>query len=922
MNYPTGTVTFLFTDVEGSTALWEHAADEMLVAMARHDGLIDAAAAAHDGLVVRPRGEGDSRFLVFEQPAGAIRAAHAIQRDLAAAFTNPALPIRVRIGLNTGAADWRDGDYYGSAVNRCARIRGLGHGGQILLSQATAELVRDDLPEGVTLLDLGTHQLKGLSRPETIYQLWLPDLPNEFPPLQSPASSATNLPEPPTSIIGRERERDEVASLLAQDGIRLVTLSGPGGTGKTRLSLELGHSLLEQYPDGVTFVDLAPISDPALVASTIAHAMGIREGGGRPPFDNLKDFLANRQLLIILDNMEQVVAAAPIIAGLLGSAPKVKVIATSRIPLQIRGEREYPLPTLPVPPDTKGLALDELLDYEAVRLFVRQAQTVRPAFELTPDNAATVVAICRRLDGLPLALEIAAARIRLLPPAALLKRLDQSLSLLVGGAADLPTRQQTMRGTIDWSYDLLQPEEQTLFARLGVFVGGFTLETAEAVCNHDGALDVFSSLEVLLSNSLVRQVESNTDEPRFDMLQTIRDYALERLEEAGALAEMRGRHAEYYYQYSIENWHAIYGSEAMRLLAQVEDEHDNFRTAMSWGLEPGNDLMVASQISILLIWFWYRHGHLQEGREWAERIMRATEAIGGIPHGMGLNAAGMMAMWLGDHDIADDRISQALSLAEEAGFDLGIAMGNFSYGVNLINQGRDRQGYTHLVQAAERFDTWQSDWDTCNTLIHLANASLGLGELDMAETWLNQAMALAEKVGDPWQIAFYLNNFGEVARTRGDYDSARDYYTRSEQMYRKADAPGDHARLVHTLGYLALHDGNLSEADKLFRESLAAFRKLGNKRGMAECLAGLAAIAAKQGDFAHGTLLLGAAEAQLVASHAVWWPADRGELEHSKQALATGLGETDYHHLWERGQAMTLEDAVALVTDLSPAPRL
>ncbi len=911
MDYPTGTLTFLFTDIEGSTPLWDSSPELMREAMVRHDDLIEATVATYQGVVVRPRGEGDSRFIVFTQPGDAVRAAHAIQRVMADAFGDEALPLQIRVGLHTGAAEWRNGDYYGSAVNRCARIRGLGHGGQILLSQATAELVRDDLTEGVALIDMGSHRLKGLSRPETIFQLWLPDLPNEFPPLASlDGLAAHNLPDPPTPIIGRQQELADSLALLDQPDIRLITFTGPGGTGKTRLSLELGHRLADRFPDGTFFVDLAPISDPALVASSIAQTLGIREGGGRPPIDNLKDFLADRQVLLILDNLEQVITAAPIVAGLLAACPEVRVIATSRIPLQIRGEREFPLYTLPVPPAGAALSVAELLDYEAVQLFVRQAQLVRPSFELTADNAAAVVGICRRLDGLPLALEIVAARIRMLPPAALLKRLDQSLSLLVGGAADLPSRQQTMRGTIDWSYDLLDPAERTLFARLAVFVGGFTLETAEAITNDDGALDVFGGVELLLMNSLVRQIESSGDEPRFDMLQTIRDYALEKLAESGERDMMRQSHAQHFYQASIDQWGDIYGPKAIETMTVLEEEHDNFRAAIAWSLEPGHDLFVAARITIFMLWFWYRHGHMQEGREICERVMRATEPIGGVAHAMGLNSAAMMTMWQGDLDLADERVAKALDLSTAAEFDLGIAMGNFSYGINLINQGRDQEAHSHLMQAAELFDQWDSQWDIGTTLIHLANAALGLGESDAAEQWLRQALAVAEQVGDPWQIAFCLNNFGEVARTRGDYDAARDYYVQTEQVYREADAVGDHARLVHTLGYIALHDADRARAKQQFVDSLVAFRKLGNRRGMAECLAGLAAVASAEGDVARGAVLLGAAEAQLAASGAAWWPADRVEIERTRATLSEALDEAELTRLLAQGAAMPLIAAV------------
>ena len=907
-------MTFLLTDVEGSTALWEQHAAVMGAALAAHDALIDAAVADAGGLVVRPRGEGDSRFAVFDRPAAAVAAAVAIQRGLAAGLGDYPFALRVRAGLHTGAAEWREGDYYGSAVNRCARIRGLAHGGQTLLSQATAELAGDDLPSGLRLVGLGTHPLKGLSRPETVYQLWLPDLPNDFPPLQSAAEFAGNLPTPPTAIIGRQRELADLTRLLAADGARLVTLTGPGGTGKTRLSLEVGRTLRDRFPHGVFFVDLAPITDPALVASTIAHTMGIREGGSRPAFDNLCEYLADKQTFLLLDNLEQVIGAAPIIAGLLAATRHVALLATSRIPLQVRGEREYPVDTLDVPPRAT-LPPEQLAQYEAVRFFVRQAQAARPAFALGADNAAAVAGICRRLDGLPLAIEIAAARVRLLPPPAILKRLEHSLQLLVGGAADLPTRQQTVRNAIDWSYTLLTPDEQRLFARLGVFVGGFTLESAEAVCNPDGDLDLFTGVETLLRNSLLRQVAPNDEEPRFDMLLTIRDYALEKLEAAGELAALRQAHAAYFSRRAMEEWQPLYGPQALATLVRTETEHDNYRAALAAGLEPGGDLLGAGWITVFLLWFWYRRGYMQEGRDWSERMLRATEAMGGIPYGMALNTAGLMAMWSGDLEEADERIGRAVQLSEAAGFPLGISMGHFSYGINLINRGRDREAYGHLTQAAEMFDESNSGWDKVNTYVHLANAALGLGQVEQAERWLREATPLAEQIGDPWQIALCLNNAGEIARARGDYDRARGDYERAEALYRQADALGDHARLIHTLGYMALHDGDAARAEELFHESLAAFRRLGNKRGMAECLGGLAAVAAQRPGAAEwAATLLAAADAQLALSGAAWWPADRVEVERTRAQLRELLGDAAFEAAWQRGRALKLDVAIARVT--------
>ena len=909
-NYPTGTITFLMTDIEGSTVLWEQYPETMPAAMALHDGLIEASVNAHRGFVVRPRGEGDSRFAVFTAAGDAVRAAIEIQEKLNASFADFPFPLRIRAGLHTGAADWRDGDYYGSAVNRCARVRGLAHGGQTLLSQATAELVRDELAAGVALIDMGTHRLKGLNRPETVFQLWLPGLPNDFPALQSAGATPGNLPVPPTPIIGRRRELDEVTALLASDGTRCVTLTGPGGMGKTRLGLEVGHALSDNFPDGVFFIDLAPISDPGLVPTTIAHTLGLREGGGRPPFDSLKQYLAEKALLLILDNLEQIIAAAPFVAQLLAVAPKVKMLATSRIPLQIRGEREYPLSTLPLPPATAALAPDELLAYEAVRLFVQQAQAARPAFQLTPENATAVTGICRRLDGLPLALEIAAARIRILPPAALLSRLDQSMKLLVGGAADLPERQQTVRGAIDWSYNLLAPEERQAFARLSVFVGGFTFETAEAVCNWDGALDILSGIESLVRNSLIRQVEWPDDEPRFDMLQTIRDYAQEKLAESGELPAAGYAHARYFSVFSFQAMRNIQSGRAMEWLARTEADHDNYRAAMTWALETPGAAGLAAQIGVYLAWFWFRHSHFHEGRNWTERVVRATADQEPNVVAPALAAAAVMANWNGDLSVAADYIERATQLAETAAGEFERAGCHFFYGVILLNQGQPQPAYSHLSLAAELLDHPESRWLQTTSLVHQSNAALGLGLPDQALKMLDAAYPVIKGMGDQYQISWTLQNYGEVARVQGNYAKARDYYRQAEAFAREAEAPSEDARLTHTYAYLALHEGDLDEAETLFHKSLAMFRVMVMKRGMCECLAGLAAVGAARGQFDWATPLLAAAETQLTTSGAAWWPADQVEVERTRARLRDSLGETDFTRLWEQGQAMDLKSAI------------
>ncbi|HYP21644.1 MAG TPA: adenylate/guanylate cyclase domain-containing protein, partial [Chloroflexia bacterium] len=509
-NLPTGTVTFLFTDIVGSTHLWERFPEQARAALLRHDAIIEEIVDRHSGSVVRPRGEGDSRFAVFSRASDAVAAVASIQQAFLAEPWPTPTPLQVRVALHTGEADLREGDYYGSAVNRCARLRSAAHGGQTLLTRTTRDLVRDALPGKLEMRDLGEHQLRDLQQPEHVFQLVIPGLPADFPPLKTLEARPNNLPAQRSPLVGRGAVLAAVQRLLLQTDAGLLTLTGPGGIGKSRLAVQAAAEMLDEFQDGVFFVSLAHVTDPDLVSPAIAQALGMKQVASREMVDTLADYLSDKQLLLLLDNFEQVVAAAPVVVRLLRAAPRLKVLVTSRQALHLRDEQEFPVPALGVPDLNHLPAAQALSQYEAVSLFVQRARLVARDFEVTNENAPAVAEICYRLDGLPLAIELAAARIRLLPPEALLSRLGSRLRLLTGGARDLPERHQTLRSTIQWSYDLLHPSEQMLFRYMSVFVGGSTLEAIDAVCNAGGALeslgiDVLDGVASLVDKSLVRQ---------------------------------------------------------------------------------------------------------------------------------------------------------------------------------------------------------------------------------------------------------------------------------------------------------------------------------------------------------------------------------------------------------------------------------
>lgn len=880
-DFPTGTVTFLFTDLESSSRLWEEHPVAMQTALATHDAILKTAVQTHNGVLVKTTGDGV--HAAFARPRDALEAALDIQVRISETDWEKTEPLTVRMGIHTGEAQFREGDYYGPELNRAARIMSLGHGGQTLLSYATYLLVSGAAETRFHFKDLGLHRLRGLADEVRLYQVSLPGLRAEFPPLDSGISVPHNLPESLNSFFGRTSELEALAGILADENVRLITLTGPGGTGKTRLSLEVARRVLDKFRDGVFFVQLAPIFDPELVPTTIARTIGLREGGGLPPLENLKTFLRDRTVLLILDNLEQVIESAGLLSDLLSRAPGLTILASSRIPLQVTGEQEFFLPPLDLPdPDSR---LEVLENTESVQLFLDRARAIQPRFQLTPENALVIARICRRLDGLPLAIEIAAARIRMMPPAAILERLDDSLNLLTRVRRDLPDRQQTMRAAIDWSYRLLEPDARILFERLGVFAGGFTFDAAEAICDPEDTGDLFQTLDTLLSNSLIRTMSAEAG-PRFDMLQTIRDFAWEKLSVREDFQMIRGRHARYYAHKTQGTLLDLFSARANQSLDWIEMDLDNLRAALNFGVSSPDHIDLAAQIASNIFWFWYRRGHFHEGYEWMLKIIRQlTPASPPAIAGNVLVTAGMMAMWVGELEKALHHSNLGLNLLKQAEEPWLVGLGMLSNGIIRINRGEDTEAHSLLEEAVYIFRSIGDRFFEATTMVHLANAALGLGKTSEARSWLDNARPIAQEVGDPWLIAFAANNLGEVARVERNFTLATTFYEETSRQFALADAKGDQARLVHTIGYMEMHAGNHAKAEAMLRESLSLFLELGNQRGITECLAALAGLSVRAGRIDWGAPLLAAAEALLASFGAAWWPADRVEIDAIKQLV-------------------------------------
>jgi len=856
---PGGTVTFLFTDIEGSTVRWERHPTAMRDALTRHDALLSGGITAHGGVVVTERGEGDSFFTLFARPSDALVAACALQRALAEEpWPAEVVPLRVRMALHTGEVESREGsDYRGAAVNRCARLRAVAHGGQLLLSAATYELVRDAVPDGVSLRDLGDHRLKDLTRSEHIFQAVIPGLPTDFPPLPTLDRQRHNLPVQPTVLIGREREVAMVQERLLEPATRLLTLTGPGGTGKTRLALQVAAEMLDTFPDGVFFVNLAPISDPTLVVPTIAQTLGVSEAGSQPLHESLTTYLKEKRLLLVLDNLEQVLEAAPAIAQLLAAAPSLKALVTSRGPLHLRGEHDYPVPPLAVPDLQRLPPLETLTQYEAMRLFIERAEEVKPGFTVTNENAPAVAEICVRLDGLPLAIELAAARVRLLPPHALLARLSNRLTLLTGGARDLPARQRTLRATIDWSYNLLNAEEQALFARLSVFAGGGTLEAIETVCSTDGRVDVLAGIESLLEKSLLGQTEV-VDEMRFVMLETLHAYARERLTARGETETLCQTHAAYFLALAERAEPELRGPAQGEWLARLEQDYINLRAALIWARERGNG-MWGLRLAAALWRFWLVRGYLSEGRRWLEGLLAQAESD--LPADTtpvrvaALHGASRLAYCQGDYGQAVALADERLRLARKSRDSAGVA-GSLGLLGNVASAQGDWVRATALYgESLALCRALEDKQGIADSLKQMGGMAYSQGDYGQAVALTEESLALRRALGDKQGIANALGLLGLVAMNQGEYTRATALTNETLVIARELEDKQGIAGSLGVLGLVASRQGNFGQALALIAESLTMLRELGDKQGIAVSLSILGLVMMNQGDYARATAL-------------------------------------------------------------------
>jgi predicted ATPase/class 3 adenylate cyclase len=874
---PAGTITMLFSDIEGSTAMVTRLGDRYGEALSAHRVLLREAFAAWGGREMST--EGDSFFVVFPSAADAVSCCLRAQRALAGHNWPHGAAVHVRMGLHSGEPTEHEDNYIGLDVHRAARIAATAYGGQVVLSEATRLLAAPELPAEVSVKDLGFHRLKDIAEAERIWQLTAPGLRADFPPLKS-LGTQTNLPLPATPLIGREEDLERLRAVLGRPEARLVTLTGTGGTGKTRLSLAAAAALGPSFQHGVYFVALATVSDAEIMWKTLADSLDV--SADYSAADAVTGYLAGRQALLVLDNLEQLDGAGQVVAALLAAAPGLVVLATSRGPLHVQGEHEFPVPALRVP---DGADVAAVAGSAAVRLFAQQAGMVRPGFAVTADNAADVAAICRRLDGLPLAIELAASRVRLLAPRALLARLGTSLALRAAEAGR-PLRQQTLRNVVAWSYDLLAPEVAQVFRRMSVFAGGCDLDALAAVAlTGDG--DPLEAVAELAGVSLITVTEGHEGEPRLAMLETIRDYALERLQQDDDAEAARRRNAEHYAALAERASEQLDGPAQLTALDRLEAENDNLRAALAWSLEnpaadpagQGERAVIGLRLVQALSRFWYHHGHAAEGRRWLQRAMDLAPGDGGAQLAGVAHGLAVLLDQLGEPAAARPLIERGLAIWRELG---------------------DRE-----QQAKE--------------LNSLGIVLRHLGEPDAARGLFEEAIAIHRTIPGSLRLAAALANLGQLEGSAGRFDRA------TEALREALALDTEHGDLFgitvdrHSLALVSLRAGRPAEARDLLCGIFDHVASSGNTALLLNTLEVAAGIMAGLRDPVRAARLVGAADAIRQESGMLITDQEAAMVAGFLAPARAAVSPEEWDAEVAAGRALSQQDALALLLTLRPA---
>jgi predicted ATPase/class 3 adenylate cyclase len=909
------TLTFLFTDIEGSTSKWEEQPEQMAQAVGRHDALLRETVQRHRGRVVKTTGDGI--YAVFETPADGLAAIIDIQLALLNPAATAGVALRVRSGLHTGPVQARDNDYFGSTVNRAARIMNAAHGGQILVSQAIADDLAGALPANVSLKGLGAVRLRGLSASEAVFQVMHPRLYQNFPALRELEATPNNLPQQLTSFIGRESERQEIEEML--HGTRLLTLLGMGGLGKTRLALAIGTSVMDAYPDGVWFVDLQMIRDDALVASEAARVLGVREEPGRPLVQTLTAHVRTRKLMLILDNCEQVVdTCAELANAILRGAPDVRVVTTSRIALRVPGEQTYVVQPLPVPMRTESL--DALRKSTAVQLFVERAKLHKPSFALNEREAPAVAELVFRLEGIPLALELAAARVRTLTVADINKRLTDRYKILIGGDRTLQARQQTLRALVDWSYDLLEEGEQVLLARLSVFAGGFGLAAVETVCGVGPltAEDVLDVVTSLVEKSLLR-VEESDDGVRYRLLETIRDYAREKLIMRDELFKLRTAHCDYYFVMAKAANRGSQGAEQGEWNRRVETELDNIRAAISYALEGGGDPIIGVKLEVALMGFWILRGYSTEGRRYVRAALALPEVqASDLAHAHALYVGAGLADAQGNHGEAKGMLEACLALRRKLGEPVDVAATLSTLSLVRLHAGDAEGAFTGEQEALELFRRLDNPIGEAIGLLHLGQIHAYVGEEKKAIEHLEQCLALAQRIKYSEVESECEVNLGELALDAGDAAAASKRFSRALSVCRDAGNRRGESTALWGLGKIDRMRGDLNAARVRLGGALRAFRAYEMHEELLGCLEDHAALWHALGNDAEAARMHAAVDVSRQRLALRRSPRAEARVRAMIASLRAGMGDTAFDAAWSAGTRWEIGEAAAAALAVAP----
>ncbi len=917
VSLPTGTVTFLFSDIEGSTQRWERYREAMATALQRHDELMQDAIARRGGFTFKTIG--DAFCSAFTLATDAIAAALAAQRALAVEDFSAVEGLRVRMAAHTGHAEARDGDYFGPAVNRVARLLAIGHGGQVLVSGTTTDLVQDEMPPQSSLRDLGEHRLKDLGRSERVYQLIADGLPIDFPSLRSLDVLRGNLPVQLTSFIGRESQVADISGLLAVT--RLVTLIGAGGVGKTRTVVQVAAELATAYSDGTWFIDLAPITEPSLVASALASVFDVGESGAsRPLIDEVALTLRNWTALLIFDNCEQIVGAAADAADhILRRCPKIAILATSREPLVIDGEETYRMPSLSVPPAHESISAEEALRYEAVALFVARATSAQKSFALTDTNTPFVTDIVRRLDGIALAIELAAPRVRAFSVGELARRLDERFQLLTSESRRALPRHKTLGALIDWSYELLNEPEQRLFRRLSIFRGTFALDAAQAVCTDDGGdrEEVVPLMSALVDKSLVT-TELRDDDQRYRMLESTRQYGLERLTGARESDAVAGRHCRYFVALAERASDEAYETPSDLWIARHRADLENYRAAIDWGLSQGNDTHAGAAIVADLRRFWFE-SFPSEGRVLLARAMAAVDAET-EPKVRGSLVLAAARIDDGSRNVQAQDLARAAAAFADANERLRQIDALTLVAFSLTRSGRLAEALTRFQEALALARALPHARLIATVLVGMSTCLNNSGDPKRAKSALGEVMTIYRREDDRHGIAQALWNLGEICFAEGDIDAALENAREAIAIGRALNHERFLVSILHNAAAYLLARGDVREATQCARESLTiAVRRESFLLG-AFAIEDLAQIGARCGDVNRAARLIGYANS-IDAHQAV--PREFTEqfgYDRTMLTLRAALSEETITALMAEGAALDENRAVSEAMAISSTP--